>query len=65
MSVKLEVDGKPAYTLLSTASAEEFIEAQTDAVRKRWPMKVITSNEEGRRHRPAAGADGRSGQDAP
>lgn len=56
MSVRLEIGGKPAYTFLSTASAEEFIEAQTEAVRRRWPMKVITSNEDGRRHRPVAGS---------
>jgi len=40
MSVKLYVGGKSAYTFLSTQSAEEFLESQSEAVRSAWPMEV-------------------------
>ena len=40
MSVRLCVGGRSAYTFLSTESAQEFVEAQSEAVRRTWPLEI-------------------------
>lgn len=49
MSVKLFVGGKSAYTFLTRESAEEFVAAQSEAVKAKWELQIkITRNREDR-----------------